>query len=246
MAGDAARVAPVRERANRSLGVAVLASILLHALLLALPVTRELSALTPPEPKPLVARVERPESPPAPPQLPVREIRKPEPQRPGPVAKPAPAAPQPAPVAPVPPAALAAPAAPALAPAPAPAPAPVPRIDPSVVATVAPPASAVEAGALERYRQAVTRAAARFKRYPRVAIDNNWEGEVVVLVAIGADGRLASLRVKLSSGYEVLDQQALQMFDNASRFVPLPAELRGRACELELRAIYNLRDQRSG
>jgi hypothetical protein len=28
--------------------------------------------------------------------------------------------------------------------------------------------------------------------------------------------------------------------------VPLPAELRGRACELELRAIYNLRDQRSG
>ena len=239
MAGDAARVAPVREGANRSLGVAVLASILLHALLLALPVKRELPALTPPEPKPLVAHVERPQSPPAPPQSPVREIRKPEPQRPAPVAKPAPAAPQPAPVAPVPPAA---PAAPALAPAPA----PVPRIDPSVVATVAPPASAVDAGALERYRQAVTRAAARFKRYPRVAIDNNWEGEVVVLVAIGADGRLASLRVKVSSGYEVLDLQALQMFDNASRFVPLPAELRGRACELELRAIYNLRDQRSG
>ena len=241
MAGDAAQLIPMREGANRSLGVAVLASILLHALLLALPVTRELSALTPPEPKPLVARVERPESPPAPPQLPVREIRKPEPQRPGPVAKPAPAAPQPAPVAPP-----AAPAAPALASAPAPAPAPVPRIDPSVVATVAPPASAVEAGALERYRQAVTRAAARFKRYPRVAIDNNWEGEVVVLAAIGADGRLASLRVKRSSGFEVLDLQALQMFDNASRFVPLPAELRGRACELELRAIYNFRDQRSG
>jgi len=241
MAGDAAQLIPMREGANRSLGVAVLASILLHALLLALPVTRELSALTPPEPRPLVARVARPESPPAPPQLPVREIRKPEPQRPGPIAKPAPAAPQPAPVAPP-----ATPAAPALAPAPAPAPAPVPRIDPSVVATVAPPASAVEAGALERYRQAVTRAAARFKRYPRVAIDNNWEGEVVVLAAIGADGRLASLRVKRSSGFEVLDLQALQMFDNASRFVPLPAELRGRACELELRAIYNLRDQRSG
>jgi protein TonB len=125
-------------------------------------------------------------------------------------------------------------------------PAPVPRIDPGAVATVAPPASAVEAGALERYREAVTRAAARFKRYPRVAIDNDWEGEVVVLVAIGADGRVAALRVKRSSGHEVLDLQALQMFDNASRSVPVPAELRGRACELELRAIYNLRDQRSG
>jgi protein TonB len=228
------------------LAVAVVASILLHALLLALPVTRELSALTAPEPEPLVARVERPAPPPAPPQAPVREIRKPEPKRPEPVAKPVPAAPGPARVARAPVAPPAAADAPLPAPAPAPVPAPVPRIDPGAVATVAPPASAVEAGVLERYRQAVTRAAARFKRYPRVAIDNDWEGEVVVLVAIGADGRLAALRVKRSSGHEVLDLQALQMFDNASRSVPVPAELRGRACELELRAIYNLRDQRSG
>ena len=236
----------MRKGANRTLGVAVVASILLHALLLALPLTRELSALIPPEPEPLVARVERPEPPPAPPPAPAREIRKPEPERPQPVAKPVPAAPVPAPVAPGPVPPPAAAAAPLPAPAPAPVPAPVPRFDPGVVATVAAPAPAVEAGALEGYRQAVTRAAVRFKRYPRVAIDNDWEGEVVVLVAIDADGRLAALRVKRSSGHEVLDQQALQMFDNASRSVPVPAELRGRACEIELRAIYNLRDQRSG
>lgn len=236
----------MRVGANRTLGVAIVASILLHALLLALPVTRELSALAPPEPEPLVARVERPEPPPAPPRAPAREIRKPKPQRPEPIAKPAPAATGPTPLArvPVPPPAAA--AAPVPAPAPAPLPAPVPRIDPSVFATVAPPASAVDVGALERYRQAVTRAAVRFKRYPRVAIDNNWEGEVVVLMAIGADGRLASLRVKRGSSYEVLDRQALQMFEDAKPFVPVPSELRGRAFELELRAIYNLRDQRSG
>ena len=46
--------------------------------------------------------------------------------------------------------------------------------------------------------------------------------------------------------YEVLDQQALEMFRTAKRYVPLPAELAGREFELELRAIYSLRDQPSG
>ena len=89
-------------------------------------------------------------------------------------------------------------------------------------------------------------AAARFKRYPRAAIDNNWEGEVVVLMLIGADGRIASLRVRSSSGYEILDRQALAMFRNSQPFVPIPPELRGRSFELELRAIYGLKDQGSG
>lgn len=229
----------MRKGANRRLGFAVLASLLLHALLLVLPLQRELSALIPAEAEPLLARIQRMEPTPTPaaPQAPDRDMRKLAPQRPEPVLKPAPAR---APVAPAPP-----PAAPA-GPAPAPAPAPVARIDPGAVATDTPPVSAVEAGALERYRQAVMSAAARFKRYPRAAIDNGWEGEVVVLAAIGADGRLASLRVTRSSGHKVLDLQALQMFDNAGRLVPIPAELRGRACELEVRAIYKLRDQRSG
>ena len=86
----------------------------------------------------------------------------------------------------------------------------------------------------------------RYKRYPRVAIDNNWEGEVVVRMAVGADGRIAALRVARSSGHEVLDRQALEMFRSAKPRVQIPGELRGREFELELRAVYSLRDQRSG
>lgn len=244
MAGATPPLIAMRDRANRAFGYAVVASILLHALLLlALPSLRRL----PQAPMPLIARLVQAQPKPEP-AAPVEEMRKPRvpeqrsaAQRP--VAKPAPVPaavpiPQPAPAAasePAPPA----PAAP-IAPA---APGPVARIEPQSAATtpVGP-----DPGVLDRYRLQLITAAARFKRYPRSAIDNNWEGEVVVRMTIGADGRIAALGIKSSSGHEMLDQQALEMFRIAKPFVLLPPELAGSAFELELRAIYSLKDQGSG
>lgn len=229
-------------REGRVFAYAVLASIGLHALLIAaLPEFREFKALVRSEPEPLIARVERLE-PPAP--------------KPAPAAKPTPlpkaTAPLPRtqplvippPASPAEPAPLAQPPAPA--PAPAAAPAPLTHIDPRLLAPEPPAPDPERAGALERYREALVRVASDFKRYPRVAIDNNWEGEVLVRLAVGADGRIASLRVARGSGYDVLDRQALQMFEAAKPLVAIPRALRGKAFDLELRAIYNLRDQRSG
>lgn len=239
MARDASQLSPMRHGANRAFGYAVLVSLLLHALLLlALPSLREKSAALPPAPAALVARVVR-----LPPPAPVaaavpRRPLPPEPrpqspvQRPASVAAPVPApAPEPQPPQPV-------------ASAPAPAAAPVPLARPDV--RPAPPAPPPDSAAREHYRSGINIAAARFKRYPRAAIDNNWEGEVVVLMTIGAAGRIAALRVRSSSGYDILDRQALLMFRNAKPFVPIPPVLRGRQFELELRAIYGLRDQGSG
>jgi protein TonB len=226
----------MRGAADRALIFAFAASILLHlAIFGALPVWRELTALVPPEPVPLIARVVPPAPPPPP--APVREMRKPAAPAPvvrGPGVEPA-SAPAPEP----------APAPPASVPAPDPAPAPAPA--PVVVAPAPEPsAPAIDARALDRYRQGVIGQAARYKRYPRAAIDNNWQGEVVVRMTIGADGRIAALRVARSSGHEVLDRQALEMFRNAKAVVQVPGELRGREFELELRAVYSLSDQRSG
>jgi protein TonB len=237
MAGDAARVADMRGGADRVFALALLASILLHALLLGvLPSGR--APAEQPAPLPLTARLAEEPAPPAP--EPVAEVRKPAPPAaPAPVRR---AAPKPAP-APVPvpqPVQLpiVAPAAP-VAPAAA---GPLARVEP----LPAPSAAAPDADARELFRANLNAAATRFKRYPRSAIDNNWEGEVVVLMGIGADGRIASLRVRTSSGYEILDRQALDMFRNAKPFVPLPRELRGQEFEVELRAIYSLKDQDSG
>jgi protein TonB len=237
----------MRDGANRAFGYAVLASILLHALLLlALPSLRELAAQLPPPPGPLVARLV-PVQPKPEPAAPVEESREPPVAQkrrvaPRPVAKPA-AAPVASPVT-QPAAAVAsepAPPAPAAPPPPS-APGPLARVEPQPAASPAAP----DRGVLDRYRLQILTAAARFKRYPRAAIDNNWEGEVVVRMTIGADGRIAALGIKSSSGYEILDRQALEMFRIAKPFVLLPPELAGREFELELRAIYGLKDQVSG
>lgn len=242
MARAASPLIPMRDGANRAFGYAVLASILLHALLLlALPSLRELVAR--PAPAPLVARLVR-DAPKPQPAMPVEEMRQPSmPEKrpaearpaaksaPAPVEQPAPAvANEPAPTAP------AAPVTPV-------APGPIARIESQPAAAL--PAAA-NPGVLGRYRLQLLTVAARFKRYPRSAIDNNWEGEVVVRMTIGADGMIAAIGIKSSSGHEILDRQALEMFRTAKRFVLLPPELAGKEFELELRAIYSLKDQGSG
>jgi protein TonB len=83
--------------------------------------------------------------------------------------------------------------------------------------------------------------ARRHKRYPPLARENNWQGDVRVDVAIGANGR-PTVTLKGSSGYDVLDRQALEMFAQAARAVPVPPALRGKEFTLELRAVYGLED----
>ena len=54
-------------------------------------------------------------------------------------------------------------------------------------------------------------AARRYKRYPRIAMDNNWEGKVEVRMVVGANGMISSITIRSGTGHEVLDQQALDM-----------------------------------
>jgi protein TonB len=220
----------MRDRAGRLLGYAVLASLLLHALVFTiLPAAREFAALVPPEPEPLIARVEQLEPPPAPAPAAKPEVRKPAPQPHVRVVKPAPVAEavaEPAPPKPDP-----------ISPVPAPAPQPVPA---QAVPAPASSPPALDPRIRSDYALRINEAAERYKVYPRVAIDNNWQGEVGLVMAIGSDGRIASLRVTKSSGHRVLDEQALEMFARAKPRVRIPAALRGRAFELELRAVFRL------
>jgi protein TonB len=83
--------------------------------------------------------------------------------------------------------------------------------------------------------------ARRHKRYPAFARENNWQGEVLVALTLGAGGR-ASVALKASSGYDALDRQALEMLAQAARSVPLPPALRGTQFALEVRAVYGPED----
>ena len=228
---------------NRAFHYALGASIALHALaLLTMPELADTARRAASIPPQIIARLMEPAAPTPEPVPPVDEPRiqpappkpkaaKPKAERPIAVEKPAPVTPpvseqvvEQAPAVPAPP-----PVA-AVAP-PSPAPAPV----------QAAPQPAPESLSRDQYRVQLIDEARRHKRYPPLARENNWQGDVRVGVTIGANGR-PTVTLKGSSGYDVLDRQALEMFTQAARSVPLPPALRGTEFSLEVRAIYGLED----
>jgi protein TonB len=112
---------------------------------------------------------------------------------------------------------------------------------PPVIFPAPPGAVAADPGTIRSYRAQLLGEAGRFKRYPESARENNWAGDVAVAVAVGADGA-PQVGLRRSSGHAVLDEQALDMFRQAARAVPLPPELRGREFRVEVRAVYGLED----
>jgi protein TonB len=56
---------------------------------------------------------------------------------------------------------------------------------------------------------------AELKRYPHQARLNRWEGKVILKAVIRDDGHLGDLRVQESSGFDVLDQDALELVRQA-------------------------------
>jgi len=242
-------VMPLRAGERGALRTAVLASILLHALLLnVLPGWR--AAQRPPEPAPILARVmpapasvSRPGEPlkeraPPPPKSPAAAAKLPppsrsaEPQREQVLARDAVSS---APVAPSPeremPGAASESSTPVAYAIAAPA---------KSEAVPARPAPAIDGGTLAQYRLAVISLAKRFNRYPRIAIENGWQGRVEVRMSVAADGAIASVGLRKGSGHEILDRQALDMIGQAAPQVPLPPALRGREFAIDIPVIFSL------
>jgi protein TonB len=227
---------------SRAFHYALATSLALHALLLVafpdLADTARRAASIPPQ---IIARLMEPE--PAPPvPVPAPPVQAPTPPVP-PEKKKAPAAEKPAPVISTPHPAPT-PSVPAVAdPVPAPPPPPLAAMEPKP-ATPAPapqPAQPPESLSRDQYRLQLIDEARRHKRYPPLARENNWQGDVRVDVAISANGR-PTVTLKGSSGYEVLDRQALDMFAQAARSIPVPPALRGKEFSFEVRAVYGLED----
>ncbi|HYD58517.1 MAG TPA: TonB family protein [Burkholderiales bacterium] len=255
-----------RERggaSNRALAYAVAGSFLFHASLLFVFSLERQARREAAAPAPIVARLAAPQTQVAPPQV------KPEVQPPKPRIEPAPPKPEPRPVAKPAPVPKPSPApAPASKPTPAPQPppshpspaaapsesppsvAPAPNLPAAVARTEpapgVPSAPSADDGTLATYRMDLMRMARHYKRYPRVALDNNWEGRAVVRLVIGANGMTSSLTVVSSAGHQVLDKQALDMIQKAKPRVQIPSALRGREFSIEIPVIYDLKDQGAG
>jgi protein TonB len=192
-------------------------------------------------PPPLIARLEAPKPPaPEPPKLEPPALP---PVRPAPVARAVQPAPAPPPLLRIEPSKQA--AEPALVvPAPAPvAPAPAASAAAQPATQLAAPAGdGPDPGAISRFRLELMDLARRYKKYPRIAQDNNWEGRVELRIAIGEDGAISSLIVKKGAGRAVLDDEAQAMIRTAKSKATIPPGLRGKAFTLEIPVDFFLKD----
>ena len=92
------------------------------------------------------------------------------------------------------------------------------------------------------YRLGLAREARRFKRYPTVARENAWTGVVVLMIQGAASSAVPMVSIDQSSGHAVLDAQALEMLEKATRLAPLPDSLMGKRFAISLPIHYRLDD----
>jgi len=106
---------------------------------------------------------------------------------------------------------------------------------------VSPAAEVTRAALIGRYRLALIGAARRYVHYPAQARENGWRGKVEVRLVIGADGAIVNLTIKTSSGYPVLDDQALEMVRKGKTVAQVPPELLGKEFPVDIPVVFDLR-----
>ena len=105
-----------------------------------------------------------------------------------------------------------------------------------------PPSPAIDQQTLlNRYAQQLSRTLARQQGYPRLAALRGWEGEVRLRLHIARKGNLLAIDVDRSSGYDILDQHALQLVDASGPLPALPDELGSNEIQITVPVSYKLR-----
>jgi periplasmic protein TonB len=117
------------------------------------------------------------------------------------------------------------PAVAAVEPIPAPAPETPATTDTSQEPVSTPPRAADQAvSAVEQYRRAnfgaIRDSILANLQYPMLARRKGWSGKVEVAFLIKPDGNISELRIQASSGYSVLDEQALDAIRRSAPFTP--------------------------
>jgi protein TonB len=83
---------------------------------------------------------------------------------------------------------------------------------------------------------------AKKKVYPRMALTRRWQGTADLKLQIAADGNLKALSVAHSSGFEILDEQAMKMVKDAMPLPALPDALRGHEFAIDIPVAFKLQD----
>ena len=83
----------------------------------------------------------------------------------------------------------------------------------------------------------------KYKKYPRIAQTRGWQGEVILELLLDGNGKLLEKNIIQSSGYDSLDQQALEMVTKASPFPTPPEALRGNNFTIKVPIPFKLESE---
>lgn len=120
-------------------------------------------------------------------------------------------------------------------------PASVPEAPPAKSAITAPGIAEAASDALASYRRQLTEAFARQHSYPRVAAMRGWEGEVRLRLKVARKGNLLDIALERSSGFEVLDRDALALLEAYGNLPPLPDALESNEISVVVPINYKLK-----
>lgn len=76
--------------------------------------------------------------------------------------------------------------------------------------------------------------------YPPLARQHGWQGQVRVGLTVEPDGHLSELRILSSSGYAILDRDALQTLTRIGALPQTRTRLDGQPYRLQLPVVYRL------
>lgn len=116
---------------------------------------------------------------------------------------------------------------------------PVPVAAPEPPKLIVPSQAEINA-ALNGYNSALWGKIGKYKQYPKIAQMRGWQGEAVVELLLDGNGKLKSKKILTSSGYEVLDKQALDMIDKAAPFPAPPEALRASSFSITVPIPFKL------
>lgn len=90
------------------------------------------------------------------------------------------------------------------------------------------------------YADRLARAIAQHKQYPRIAQMRGWQGEALIDLKLDGNGAVLATRIERSSGFEVLDKQALEMVKKAAPFPAPPDILKSSVFNIQVPVSFKL------
>jgi len=94
--------------------------------------------------------------------------------------------------------------------------------------------------AIESYKVKINKTISKQMQYPRLAQMRGWEGEVILNLKIDGQGTLRESSIKQSSGFKILDEEAIAMVKRASPFRKSLKELESIIFNIDVPITFTL------